>query len=284
MRSSLTVLASLVAVFFLALTATDILADTAEAADAYTVQGYIVDSNGRTPLEGVGVTITTSEGLSWIGSTDSGGLFSIGTPRNSGLYISFDLEGYALSGAPPCIDNVTLTASEIYSLSLDAVRYDSSTKTYDLTYGSGDLHYITMSQSFGQLEGVVFCNGAAVSGALVEITDGHNSYSATTDSSGRYSMRCISGNYHLTVTHTGLEDVDLGEVEVRGDSVTTKNVTMTVIDDKVYFGMDLPHFLMVIGCVFGVSLLAMILIYRSRLQKGGSGIKLMDDNKERGKE
>ena len=92
-----------------------------------------------------------------------------------------------------------------------------------------------------------------------------------------------------TKTMTGLLCVE------KGDSGTKELLEAILKDEEDHVDdleakqdqiaqMDLPHFLMVIGCVFGVSLLAMILIYRSRLQKGGSGIKLMDDNKERGKE
>jgi hypothetical protein len=269
-------LTAMVAIIALLAAATALTAPAASGeVVTYNIVGHVSDAEDYTGLEGVQVLISTSSFIQWSDVTDSNGRFSVNVTENTGLKILIGKEGYSIRSGPSCINKVS--GSNYYSLDLSIAHFDKETKTYDLTYGSDSLHHILMAKSVGMLNGTVTCDGSPVVNANVVIKSTELSYSTTTNSDGKYSISC-SGTYSMTISHTGLVDSVVKDIVVTSDGVTTKNVTMETKDWNIYFGMDMPHLLMIMGAAAGIAGLLIVVLLFLQIKNGNTKITLVDDD------
>ena len=86
----------------------------------------------------------------------------------------------------------------------------------------------------------------------------------STDNKGNYSLEYEEGSYSIRYELKGYDTV-ISDVTITADTSVTKNISMR--QNESYFGMDLPHVLMIIGGSLAVVLLIFTLIVRMRLSK-----------------
>lgn len=176
-----------------------------------TVSGAIRDSNGAAIADAT-VTLTKSAfGAAYSTATDASGAFTVSV---------YDLTNY--NGTAVADYGVTISKSgyitKTASLSITA---DASTLTgYDYTLVSA-----------GAISGTVTTSaGVGLAGVLVAANDGFgNSYSATTDASGVYTLVSLSpsSRYTLTMTKTNYVGQKLYNVVVTSAATTTgKNASL----------------------------------------------------------
>lgn len=80
----------------------------------------------------------------------------------------------------------------------------------------------------GTLAGRVtdYTNGAALPGALVEVTSGSLVEQATTNTNGRYSLTLGAGTYTVTISAPGYYPVSYTGIEVQTDTTTTQDAVL----------------------------------------------------------
>lgn len=121
-----------------------------------------------------------------------------------------------------------------YSVTASKSGFTSKTVTgVVVSSGTTTTRNIALSPSTttGALSGTVRASGTGfpITGATVDATVGSTTYSATTNSSGVYSMSLPAGAYSVTASATGYFPSDPVSVTVSSGTTTTKNFSLEKI-------------------------------------------------------
>lgn len=236
-------------------------------------------------------------------SIGNDGIFSVTVPSEERMpdkygvptgpyYIGFhtfghkDILNYKIQSVPK---SVTYNDSEInsnkkYVISMDGTEtWDSIVgKDYEITDVSSKscfvLYYLketaTVSGKITNKDNYV------ISGAKVEILDGLDNtiiyvHSDNSEYTNYKIEKCPVGSYKIRITSLNYETLE-STLTVTPEGIEELNFYLTAKPVTTYFGLDLPHFLMVSGTIVATLLFLSALIVRRRARRNPSFL----DNKE----
>jgi len=254
-------------------------ADDPEPASV-TVYGYVGDvSNemGNIPLDGVLVRVVNHDGdilAESITGTDEPGKFILtyGSGDNPSAMM-FTKEGYTVRTWPEGVFEKVETDLFTYDYSGITPDEDGSYRlTSDVSGGS----FMGMGLTEGHIFGNVYSeDGRGLSGAKVSITSSDGQmFSTTAGSNGHFDIQAYFGTYTMEVTCKGFQDSGKIEVSTQSPSVV---VTLKEKDHTLFFGLDLPHTLEVIGIVIAILVLLVVAVSHARSKRGKSWITIVND-------
>ena len=99
---------------------------------------------------------------------------------------------------------------------------------------------------------------------LFDSSNGDVLASTTTGNKGSYTLEYDAGSYGIKYELNGYNTV-VSDVNIVEDTEVTKNISLK--QNQSYFGLDLPHALMIVGGSTAVVLLIFTLFMRMRLSK-----------------
>ena len=189
----------------------------------------------------------------------------------SNYYIYFYIYGYSINGLPGATDGVkTIKIEEKYYI---CYRLSGMTIAVgdDNVIGntSSPALWFIMKTSEGTVTGKVstgtdepaYLNGVRVT--LYDLDTKDELRSTVTSNGGEYSISYSTGRYGISYELGGYKTEDM-EITI-GEEPTTNNVTLK--ESQSFFGVDLPHALMIIGGSLAIVLLMFTLFMRLRLSK-----------------
>ncbi|UAL07729.1 MAG: carboxypeptidase-like regulatory domain-containing protein [Candidatus Methanogranum gryphiswaldense] len=245
-------------------------AEYSDSATEYYIEGYIVTTQpeGNVALEGVEVTILYNN-TSYSDTTDETGKFSISVPSITGLQIEFTLEGYTIRSCP----NITAQEGSDYYV-LDLSNVTPTGNVYQITSDADGLLPAIMYPTSANVTGTISYSDGYVNGATVTLvsTDTSERYEAETNSKGIFLIECPTGEYTLTVNCGGFE-TSKQTIEVKEGTMSV-NITLTIKENQTILGLDLMHFIMVIGVIFGIFISCILFILGHRKK---NKITIVDD-------
>lgn len=250
-------------------------ADASGASETYSVEGYVIDTQpkGNMPLEGVTVTIRIIN-TDYIDDTDTDpdGFFSVSVPSSEGLRIKFTKEGYTLRACPNVGEQADIDG--YLPLSLAGLEPDVH-NAYRITSGANGMQAAVMSTSYAVVTGVISYAGGQVIGAdVVLISSSTGSiYNGSTDSGGRYSVQCPTGEYYLKVSRNGFVSSEPFVITASGTTVVP-TVILVQKSSNTYFGLGTAHVLMIASVLLGITFSAsMFMLARAK----GDDLGIIDD-------
>lgn len=257
------------------------ISDDADGAGEYHIKGYVVEcmATGNVPLSGVEVSITEQSAVVSIDKTDETGEFDVIVGSNSDLRIKFSAEGYTLRF---CM-GVTNVGTEDMLLDLENADYDASTGTYTITSGPEGLQCAVMMATEGTVVGTVIYSEGSVEGATVTLTSKNDpgiKHSGTTDSHGRYSIKCSTGDYTLKVECKGFESSEPIDVSVSSGTTPVPQTSLKKAELSEYMGLDVAHVLMIVGVILGIMLALLAWHLSRRLATSPESASIIDDSEE----
>jgi len=199
---------------------------TAQPAGTYQISGHVYVTGTTTGISGAALSFSSG---TYSATTDSSGHYSV-------------------SGVP----------SGTYSVAITATGYQSATGTVTVSGADATKDFAMTAQAAGthQISGHVYESGTttAISGATVRTS----SYSATTDSSGHYSISVPDGTYTISVSASGYESASMS-VTVSGSDVT-KNIELTPTGQggQTLSGPVMAGSLIVVIVVVGIALVLLL--------------------------
>ena len=265
------------------------LADSSEATDATTVSGYLYEgSKDISTASNIYICIIYSDdgGTTGkiVGHTNTLGplsekktnRFSITIEPEADLtithyYLYFNIYGYSVSAMPdPSMakkDKITIggiTYNNCYNLSGSDIVVGT-----DNIIGSAESGWIIMSGARGTVSGKVSINtqeptyltGVKVTLFDLETKEDIKDASDVTDNNG-YSITYNTGTYGIRFEMSGYDTVT-DEVTIIENADVQLPVTMK--QNQSYFGLDLPHALMILGGAVALILVLFAVIRRARL-------------------
>lgn len=190
--------------------------------------GNIYKVDGVTPIANVLVTATNIAG--------SSAGYSYGTYSTSaGYYID-----------TPTVSNSTQSAAGTYTINISATGYFSKTlSNVVLTDDQNTVNNVSLTAASTFSGTIKDANGVAVSGVTVLISDKNNAYnyySATTNSSGIFSVAIGTttsiGNFTVSISKTGyITQTDNLDITAESINLTDQNYTLVlggIINGHVY--------------------------------------------------
>ena len=263
------------------------MVDSSDAADATTISGYlyegskdislassiyisIIYSDDETSGEIVGSTTTVSP---WDSSKTN--KFSVTIQPKADLdithyYIYFNIYGFSINSLPSAafekktidVDGVKYTcyklAGTVITVGSDNPIGDSSSGWFIMKIAEG----IVSGKVSTKTEEPVYLNGVTVT--LYDLEKKNELKSTTTGNGGEYSLSYSTGSYVIKFELGGYQSEEM-EVTITEETPAIKNATLK--ETQSFFGVDLPHALMIIGGSLAVILLVFTLFMRLRLSK-----------------
>lgn len=247
---------------------------------AVTLYGYVGDvsnETGNVPLDGVVVRVVDARGgtiaESVTGMDEAGEFVLAYTDDQVPVGMTFTKEGYTVRTWPESV---------FMKLDTDVFAYDYSEiipdedGRYRLTSDVSGGSFIGMGLTEGHIFGNVYSDsGKGLSGAKVSITSSDGQiFTTTAGSNGYFDIQAYYGTYTLEVTCKGFQDSGKMEVSTFDPSIV---VTLKEKDHTLFFGLDVPHTLEVIGVIIAILVLLVVAISRARSRKGRSWITIVND-------
>ena len=255
--------------------------------NGFTITGYIKEGAALYTNEEATVVLTviTSSGeRTYYDRGISDGYFIIeDIPLGSSYYISFSCEGYNIVHTSACLDpyaTSTLTTDYAYEIISwpEPVGY-----VYQITSSADGTDCIGVYSTYGNITGTVTEGSYRISGARVDILgkDTDNIINTAFTKNGTFTItNCPTGTYDVKVTMEGYETYET-EITVLADPViNTIYIQMISTSSGGILGIDLPHFLMIVGGVVAGILVIVSVVYRVRMRKDRVPVVYDDDEKQ----
>ena len=265
------------------------MADSSDAAGETTISGYLSvtdrDISTASSIE-ISIIYSDDDGATGeiIGTTNTVSPKTITLNANkftvpiepkadrtiTNYYIYFNIYGYSVIATP------TGFIKTVNPIDVDGMKYScykmngADIIDGDNPIGDASSGWFTLKVAEGTVTGKVstnatepvYLNGVTVK--LYDIDKKNELKSTTTGNGGEYSMDYSTGEYVITFEIGGYQTEEVKVVITEG-TPTVCNVTMK--ETQSYFGLDLPHALMIIGGSLAVVLLLFTLFMRTRLSK-----------------
>lgn len=196
---------------------------------------------------------------------------------------SFSDEGYSpvavepMSGSPASggWDGIVIPEQNLFLLDRSAVAGADDGEVVQVTGDDGDrpADRITLKRATGLVKGHVTGTLSNRTNALADVlvsfsNDDGEVATARTDSDGDYTLNLPTGDYTVSFSR-GNYVCDDKFVSVYDTGVAIVNADMFIELHNDYFGFDLSHFLMLVGGVVCVTIIAISAIYQyNRIRKG----------------
>lgn len=165
-----------------------------------TIQGHVTDSLTAQPVQATIAFASQTGGQSYGVSTDSTGFYS------------------------------QIVVADTYTVTASASGYNSQAYTVGAPAGGTQIvdYGLSPSGSGGTIQGLVSdaATGNPIGAASIGISNGINTYSASTDGAGHYSQAVVAGVYAMSVVATGYVGQTLGPINVPLNGTATVNVPM----------------------------------------------------------
>ena len=264
------------------------LTDSSEAVGETTISGYLYEGSKDISMASyiyIGI-IYSDDGTTgtMVGSTNSvspwtalskTNKFSITITPQANLqkekyYIYFNIYGFSVTSLPS-----TYTKE---SIEVDSVKYacyqlpdeGSITVGTDNPLNTSTSDLFIMKTSEGTVSGKVstgtdepiYLNGVIVT--LYDLKTKTELKSVTTHDGGLYTITYNTGTYGISYELGGYK-TEKAEVTISEEIPTVNNVSLK--ETQSYFGLDLPHALMILGGATAVVLLLFTLFMRMRLSR-----------------
>lgn len=255
--------------------------------NGFTVTGYIKEGAALYTNEEATVVLTviTSSGeRTYYDRGISDGYFIIeNIPLGSSYYISFSCEGYNIVHTSGCLDpyaTSTLTTNYAY----EVINWPEPIgNVYQITSFANGTDCIGVYSTYGKISGTVAEGSYKISGARVDILEKDTDKIINTafTKNGSFTItNCPTGTYDVKVTMEGYENYKTEITVLAEPEINTLNIQLEITSSGGILGIDLPHFLMIVGgAVAGILIIASV-IYRIRMKKGKT-LVIYDDNKEK---
>ncbi len=125
----------------------------------------------------------------------------------------------------------------------------------------------------GYVSSVIKDKKTFLNNAEIVATGENGTGQATSNQNGFFIMSCPPGTYTLTVKCSGFEPVTLDKVTAGGSPV---EVRMTLKDNSLIWGLDIPHTLEAVGILSLLAIIAIgILIH---MHRKSDNITVIDDD------
>ena len=241
-----------------------------------TIYGYvsnISDEGGNSPLSGVKVGLLDSMGNSLSTcTTGSDGRFEFTYSSADGAtYLSFTYAGYTVRTIPN--GGMTLYDDSVVKFDLSYLTADED-GAYALSGDGSSASAFGMAATTGVLYGYVTGGGDYLEGATITAeSESGRIYTAVTDSTGYFEVTVEYGDYTISVSCGGFQYLS-GVSASTGSQVT---ITLTANDTSLFFGIDTPHTMMILGIAVIVVMLVLLLTLLRRSKEPDSEITVVDD-------
>lgn len=195
---------------------------------------------------------------------------------------SDDLIGYGVGSLPDKLDE--LGVPNIFEIDTSGISWDEEYGyEYVITGEIGSMKCITLytdEKAVGTIRGKVLGDQMyKLSGAVVEVLNSRNEVVTYARSNyGAYEIRdCPVGVYTLRVTALDYLSEETEIIKVRSGEITEHDFSLTPDLKSTYLGLDLPHFMMVLGTILAALLFLTVLIVRRRARMDPSFLDAKDD-------
>lgn len=189
-------------------------------------------------------------------------------------YISMD--GFSVKSTPHSVNSETTDVTVTEGTGQAVKKCYRITETGSLTLntnnliGDADKDIFTIQSAFGTVTGVVkinnkeptYLNGVKIS--LYDIVSGDNLTSTYSGNDGYYSIQYNTGEYGVRYELNGYDTIEK-RVSIGQGSVVNIDTDMT--QNSSYFGLDLPHVLMILGGAAAIVLLLFAVFMRYKVSK-----------------
>ena len=255
-------------------------ADAEGEAESVTLYGYVGDvSNemGNIPLDGVVVRIVDSRGSTIAESatgTEAAGKFVLTYSADSDpAGMTFTKEGYTVRTWPESV--FSKMDSGVFAFDYSWIIPDEDGR-YRLTSDVSGGSFIGMGLTEGHIFGNVYSeSGKGLSGARVSVTSSDGQvFSTTAGNNGYFDIQAYYGTYTMEVTCKGFQDSGKIEVSTLSPSII---VTLTEKDHTLFFGLDVPHTLEVIGLIITILVLLIAGAAIARSRRGKPWLTIVND-------
>jgi len=248
--------------------------------ESVTLYGYVADvSNemGNIPLDGVAVRIVDARGnviAECVTEEGMDGRFELTyRPAEDTFGMTFTKEGYTVRTWPEGV--FTKVQSDLFGFDYSWIIPDEDGK-YRLTSDIEGGSFIGMGLTEGHIFGYVTSeSGKGLSGAKVRITssDGQ-AFSTTAGDGGYFDIQAYHGTYVMEVSCKGFQNSEAMEVSTSDPMIS---VVLKEKDHTLFFGMDVPHTLEVIGVIIALLVLLIVAVSISRSRRGKSLLNIVND-------
>ncbi|MFA6804053.1 MAG: carboxypeptidase-like regulatory domain-containing protein [Candidatus Methanomethylophilaceae archaeon] len=204
-------------------------------------------------------------------------------PLGVAYYISLNCPKYSIEYTPgKYISEYSTTISS--DIAYQIINWPTpSNNTYQITGSADGTQCIGVYSTYGKITGTVTEGSYRISGARVDILgkDTDNMISTAFTKNGTFTItNCPTGTYDVKVTMEGYETYET-EITVLPDPViNTIYVQMVSAPSGGIMGIDLPHFLMIVGGVIAGILVIVSVVYRVRMRKDRIPVVYDDDEKQ----
>lgn len=187
-------------------------------------------------------------------------------------YLKFDIKGFSMCGFAD-------TETEPTSISIDGNEHSCYriekfvNPKMTNTLGS-QTDTFCANGAYGTIRGDVTIDAdkpILLNGVKITLYDDDGKeVNYTYSENGSYSIKCAVGKYKVVFSLSNYDSVEK-EVTVSKNSDSVVDVVM--VSNESYFGLDLPHALMVIGGILGLGATVFAITYRIILMKRKSRLK-----------
>jgi len=267
---------ALLSVGFLAVAAdADTVADEPPENPIKKLRGYIFDipaQEERQPISGVTVTTWTQNNDSFETTTSKAdGSFIVEYNENV-KYISFTMAEFTVKGWSSELKKYGDTGKfEI------VLKNDSQTEgVHDLFDDSGYTVMISRTNAsvFGVVTTQIDGNDVPIENAVVSLVYNKNTFSATTNSNGFFTINCSSGvHYDMRVSAGGFFDWTSKDI-VPGETALT--ISLEQKNHDILMNFDLTHTLAIFGVLL-IVLLVLLSVYLIRKPEKEDGLYVVND-------
>ena len=265
------------------------IADSSDATGDTTISAkFFCDRDLSTVTTSVSVVYYNGTGngtlvgsTSTVSAKDASGFNKFSVPIEPGellvksnYYFFINIEGFSVVSTSSAIadDPIEIKVEEGTSTVVTRNCYQiTSTGTFVANIDNDTGGVITMArESLGSVTGFVMIDTKEpiylnnVSVILYDIATGESLIATTTSDKGSYTIDYNPGTYRITFELGGYK-TQSADVTIKQNETTTLNIHME--QGESYFGLDLPHALMIIGGSVAITLILFALFMRVRLAR-----------------
>ena len=265
------------------------MVDSSDAADTTTISGYLYEGSKDISLaSSIYISIIYSDDETngeTIGHTDTISPWSDSSKTNkfsvtiqpkvdtdiTHYYIYFNIYGFSINSLPSAaFEKKTIECEGGVKYTCYKLAGSDITPNADNPIGDSSSAWFIMKIAEGIVSGKVstktdepvYLNGVTVT--LYDLEKKNELKSTTTGNGGEYSLSYSTGSYVIKFELGGYQSEEM-EVVITEETPAIKNATLK--ETQSFFGVDLPHALMIIGGSLAVILLVFTLFMRLRLSK-----------------
>lgn len=207
----------------------------------------------------VSISLTGTEDLTW-----------------TCYYYCISMDGFSVKSTPHSVNSETTEVTVTEGTGQAVKKCYKITETGSLTLntnnliGDADKDIFTIQSATGTVKGAVkinhaeptYLNGVKVS--LYDLSSGSELVSTYSGNDGQYSIQYNTGDYGIRYELNGYDTVDK-KVTIGQGSVV--NIDADMKQNQSYFGLDLPHVLMILGGTAAIVLLLFAVFMRYKVSK-----------------